>query len=150
MLGVCFVDPERQVECRILARIPRTPVDGLYDGGRASRIRESVSRLVQSEFPGSHFRSVTPQVNHEVSGRRGARLAALTSGGAIPETGDYRVVADSDDTFVAIALARLQQEGFTVVGEFEPGWRSPSRARGGCWPGFTAIRRSGCGVRSSR
>src|SRR6202049_2827544 len=39
-------------------------------------------------------------VNRELSGRRGARLAALTSGGAIPETGDYRVVADPDDTFV--------------------------------------------------
>jgi ATP-dependent Lhr-like helicase len=39
-------------------------------------------------------------VNHEIEGRRGARLAALTSGGAIPETGDYRVVADPDDTFV--------------------------------------------------
>jgi ATP-dependent Lhr-like helicase len=33
-------------------------------------------------------------------GRRGARLAALTSGGAIPEVADYRVVADPDDTFV--------------------------------------------------
>ena len=33
-------------------------------------------------------------------GRRGARLAALTSGGAIPETGDYRVLAEPDDTFV--------------------------------------------------
>ncbi|HMI94120.1 MAG TPA: DEAD/DEAH box helicase, partial [Polyangiales bacterium] len=33
-------------------------------------------------------------------GRRGARLAALTSGGAIPETADYRVLADPDDTFV--------------------------------------------------
>jgi ATP-dependent Lhr-like helicase len=40
------------------------------------------------------------RVNGELSGRRGARLAALTSGGAIPETGDYRVVADPDDTFV--------------------------------------------------
>ncbi len=40
------------------------------------------------------------QVNGELGGRRGARLAALTSGGAIPETGDYRVVADPDDTFV--------------------------------------------------
>src|SRR5262249_37342585 len=30
--------------------------------------------------------------------RRGARLAALTSGGAIPETADYRVIADPDDT----------------------------------------------------
>jgi ATP-dependent Lhr-like helicase len=39
-------------------------------------------------------------VNHELAGRRGARLAALTSGGAIPETGDYRVVAEPDDTLV--------------------------------------------------
>ncbi len=30
--------------------------------------------------------------------RRGARLAALTSGGAIPEVGDYRVIAEPDDT----------------------------------------------------
>ncbi len=33
-------------------------------------------------------------------GRRGARLAALTSGGAIPEIADYRVIADPDETFV--------------------------------------------------
>ncbi|NRA07935.1 MAG: DEAD/DEAH box helicase, partial [Myxococcales bacterium] len=32
--------------------------------------------------------------------RRGARIAAVTCGGAIPETADYRVVADPDDTFV--------------------------------------------------
>jgi ATP-dependent Lhr-like helicase len=39
-------------------------------------------------------------VNGELRGRRNARLAAATSGGAIPETGDYRVVADPDDTFI--------------------------------------------------
>ncbi|MGH9129283.1 MAG: DEAD/DEAH box helicase [Acidimicrobiales bacterium] len=39
-------------------------------------------------------------VNGEVRARKGARLAAATSGGAIPETGDYRVVAEPDDTFV--------------------------------------------------
>ncbi|MDP9071228.1 MAG: DEAD/DEAH box helicase [Actinomycetota bacterium] len=39
-------------------------------------------------------------VNGELRGRRGARLAALTSGGAIPEVGDYRVVAEPDDTFI--------------------------------------------------
>ena len=32
--------------------------------------------------------------------RRGARLAALTGGGAIPETGDYRVVLDPDGVTV--------------------------------------------------
>ncbi|HYZ10755.1 MAG TPA: DEAD/DEAH box helicase, partial [Actinomycetota bacterium] len=40
------------------------------------------------------------RVNGRLRGRRGARLAALTSGGAIPEVGDYRVVAEPDDTFV--------------------------------------------------
>ncbi|HEY3095501.1 MAG TPA: DEAD/DEAH box helicase [Acidimicrobiia bacterium] len=39
-------------------------------------------------------------VNGELRGRKGARIAASTSGGAIPETGDYRVVAEPDDTFV--------------------------------------------------
>jgi ATP-dependent Lhr-like helicase len=37
------------------------------------------------------------QVNGTVKGRRGARLAALTSGGAIPELGDFRVLADPDE-----------------------------------------------------
>lgn len=40
------------------------------------------------------------RVNGVVSGRRGARLAALTSGGAIPEVADYRVLLDPDDTFI--------------------------------------------------
>ena len=35
-----------------------------------------------------------------VRGRRGARLLAQTSGGAIPEVADYRVVLDPDETFV--------------------------------------------------
>ncbi len=40
------------------------------------------------------------EVNATVRGRRGARLLALTSGGAIPEVADYRVVLDPGDTFV--------------------------------------------------
>src|SRR5207344_1411730 len=39
-------------------------------------------------------------VNGVVRGRRGARIVAVTSGGAIPETADYKVVADPDDTVV--------------------------------------------------
>ncbi len=39
-------------------------------------------------------------INGKVRGRKGGRLAALTSGGAIPEIGDYRVVADPDDLFI--------------------------------------------------
>lgn len=39
-------------------------------------------------------------VNGELRGRKGARLAALTSGGAIPELGDFRVVLEPDETFI--------------------------------------------------
>ena len=40
------------------------------------------------------------EVNATVRGRRGSRLLALTSGGAIPDVADYRVVLDPGDTFV--------------------------------------------------
>jgi ATP-dependent Lhr-like helicase len=40
------------------------------------------------------------EVNRTVRGRRGARLLAQTSGGAIPEVADFRVVLDPGDTFI--------------------------------------------------
>jgi ATP-dependent Lhr-like helicase len=39
-------------------------------------------------------------VNRRIRGRRGARLLALTSGGAIPENADYRVILEPEGTFV--------------------------------------------------
>jgi ATP-dependent helicase Lhr and Lhr-like helicase len=39
-------------------------------------------------------------INHRLRGRRGARLVALTSGGAIPDNADYRVVLEPSETFV--------------------------------------------------
>src|SRR5213596_2149168 len=39
-------------------------------------------------------------VNRRLRARRGARLAAITSGGAIPDIGDYRVILEPTDTFV--------------------------------------------------
>ncbi|HEX2681345.1 MAG TPA: ATP-dependent DNA helicase, partial [Candidatus Dormibacteraeota bacterium] len=39
-------------------------------------------------------------VNGRLRARRGARLAALTSGGAIPDVGDYRVILEPTETFV--------------------------------------------------
>ncbi len=40
------------------------------------------------------------EVNHVLRGRRGSRLLSLTSGGAIPEVADYRVVLEPEDTFI--------------------------------------------------
>jgi len=40
------------------------------------------------------------EVRRRIRGRRGTRLLALSSGGAIPDVADYRVVLDPDDTFI--------------------------------------------------
>ena len=39
-------------------------------------------------------------VNHRLRGRRGARLVALTSGGAIPDNADYRVLVEPGESFI--------------------------------------------------
>jgi ATP-dependent Lhr-like helicase len=74
-----------------------------YDGLTRARFDE-VLALVANGVPtgrGPRGRYLYHDaVNGEVRGRPGARLAALTSGGAIPEVGDYRVVAEPDDTFI--------------------------------------------------
>ncbi|MGI9595005.1 MAG: DEAD/DEAH box helicase, partial [Acidimicrobiales bacterium] len=40
------------------------------------------------------------EINGELRGRRGARYVALTSGGAIPEIYDMRVIMEPDETFI--------------------------------------------------
>jgi len=40
------------------------------------------------------------QVNHRLRGRRGSRLAAITSGGAIPDNAMYTVVAEPEGTMI--------------------------------------------------
>jgi ATP-dependent Lhr-like helicase len=40
------------------------------------------------------------EVHSVVRGRRGSRMLALTSGGAIPEVADYRVILEPEETFI--------------------------------------------------
>jgi ATP-dependent Lhr-like helicase len=40
------------------------------------------------------------RIHHELKARRAARLTAITSGGAIPENAEYRVVTEDEGTFV--------------------------------------------------
>ena len=59
------------------------------------------------------------RVNGRLRGRRGARLAALTSGGAIPETGDYRVLMEPGDIFIGtvnedFAIESMQGDVFLL------------------------------------
>ena len=39
-------------------------------------------------------------VNGRIRGRRGARMLAITSGGAIPDNADYRVILEPENTFI--------------------------------------------------
>jgi ATP-dependent Lhr-like helicase len=39
-------------------------------------------------------------INHRIRGRKGARLTALTNGGAIPDNSDYRVLLEPSGTFI--------------------------------------------------
>ncbi|MBX9791247.1 MAG: DEAD/DEAH box helicase [Pirellulales bacterium] len=59
------------------------------------------------------------RVNGRLRARRGARIAAITSGGTIPETGDYRVVLGEERTFVGtvnedFALESLKGDVFLL------------------------------------
>ena len=83
-------------------------VDGLFDLVRRAAPYADLSRQTFDEVVdlaswgiqtgrgrrGAHLHH--DAVNGRLRARRDARLAALTSGGAIPETGDYRVVLDPD------------------------------------------------------
>src|SRR3954464_6317218 len=58
-------------------------------------------------------------VNGRLRGRRGARMLAITSGGAIPDNADYRVILEPENTFVGtvnedFAVESLQGDVFQL------------------------------------
>lgn len=83
-------------------------VDGLYDLARNAFSYRDLTRkdfdevldMLADGVAHSRGRSGAflhyDRVNGRVRGRRGARIAAITSGGAIPETANYNVVAEPE------------------------------------------------------
>ena len=86
--------------------------DALFDLARAAYPYRDLSRERYEQVVQVLSRGVAPRegrrsaylhrdaVNGRLKGRRGARLAALTSGGAIPDNADYDVIAEPEDVFV--------------------------------------------------
>jgi len=86
--------------------------DGLFEMVRAaypfrnlSRAKfDEIVRMLSEGFTTRRGRRGTylhhDAVNHRLRGRRGARLASITNGGAIPDTSDYRVILEPSETFV--------------------------------------------------
>ena len=65
---------------------------------------DAVVRMLSEGFSTRRGRRSTylhrDAVNHRLRARRGARLTAITSGGAIPDNADYQVVLEPTGTFV--------------------------------------------------
>src|SRR5215212_5316361 len=66
------------------------------------RFDEVVAMLSDGIAPGNRTGAYLhrDRINHRLRARRSARIAAITSGGAIPEMADYRVVTEGERTFV--------------------------------------------------
>ncbi len=65
---------------------------------------DQITRVLSEGFTSRRGRSGAflhrDGVHGRLSGRRGARLAAMTGGGAIPDNADYDVIAEPEDVFV--------------------------------------------------
>jgi ATP-dependent Lhr-like helicase len=65
---------------------------------------DAVVRMVSEGYAARRGRRAAlvhrDEVHRVLTGRRGTRMLALTSGGAIPEVADYRVVLEPEETFI--------------------------------------------------
>ena len=77
--------PYREMERSAFDQIVTMLAEGVGEGGGSSK-------------PLLHH----DRINGMLRGRRHARITALTNGGVIPELGDYRVLADPDETLVGM------------------------------------------------
>src|SRR5205085_6651142 len=84
---------------------------------------DSIVRMLAEGFTTKRGRRSTylhhDAVNKRLRGRRGARLAAITSGGAIPDTADYAVVLEPTDLVIGsvnedFAIESLQGDIFRL------------------------------------
>ena len=84
---------------------------------------DSIVRMLAEGFTTKRGRRSTylhhDAVNQRIRGRRGARLAAITSGGAIPDTADYAVVLEPTDLVIGsvnedFAIESLQGDIFQL------------------------------------
>src|SRR6185436_1736124 len=90
---------------------------------------DSIVRMLAEGFTTKRGRRSTylhhDAVNQRIRGRRNARLAAITSGGAIPDTADYAVVLEPTDLVLGsvnedFAIESLQRDIFQLG---NPSWR---------------------------
>jgi ATP-dependent helicase Lhr and Lhr-like helicase len=97
---VASVAPEEWTEDALFEMVRRA-----YPFRNLTRAKfDEVVRMLSEGFTTRRGRRGTylhhDAVNQRIRGRRGARLSAITNGGAIPDTSDYRVILEPSETFV--------------------------------------------------
>ena len=111
-----------------IALAPGTPAE-LYDLFRTAHPYrdltwadyEAVVEMLSEGIATSRGRSGAllhrDQVNHKLRGRRGAKLAAITSGGAIPESAAYSVIAVDSSPLSSTAITDAAIINGTAIDE---------------------------------
>ena len=98
IVAACAAEPWKEADLYALCARSAS-----YEGLRRETFDEVVELVSEGIVTGRGRRAAylhRDRIGGQLRARRGARLAALTSGGAIPEVADYRVVADPDETFI--------------------------------------------------
>ena len=83
---------------------------GDLDGAGLARLLEQMATELPERISGAAPKIVFDRTNHRIRPRRGARLAAIMSGGTIPESGNYDVVIESDGRKVGDVEEDFAQE----------------------------------------
>lgn len=98
IVAACAAEPWKEDALFALCR-RAAPFEGL-----SREVFDEVVELVSEGIETGRGRRAAyvhrDRIGGQLRARRGARLAALTSGGAIPDVADYRVIADPDETFI--------------------------------------------------
>ncbi|MFQ5912688.1 MAG: DEAD/DEAH box helicase [Nitrospinota bacterium] len=87
---------EEEIRCRVRRAYPYRDLTNVEWEAVLEMLSEGISTKRGRRSAHLH----RDRVNGRIKGRRGARLAAITSGGAIPDTADYDVIEDPAETFV--------------------------------------------------
>jgi ATP-dependent Lhr-like helicase len=98
IVAACAAEPWKEEDLYQLVR-RAAPFEGLTRE-TFDQVVELVSEGIQTGRGRRAAYVHRDRIGGQLRARRGARLAALTSGGAIPEVADYRVIADPDETFI--------------------------------------------------
>jgi len=108
---VAIAAEEGEIAEAELMRLLRSAFNfGALDAGMLRRLLEQLSAELPERIMGAAPKIFFDRINTRVRPRRSARLAAITSGGTIPEAGNYDVVIESEGRKVGDVEEDFAQE----------------------------------------